>query len=573
MLGLTPRNQDASRVLKTFVDSIAIIEFDGTGNILNANEQFCQAIGYPLAELQGKHHRMLCEPAYVASPSYAAFWEKLGRGDADTGEYLRLTKSQQSVWVKASYNPVKDKAGKVTRVVKLVTDLTPNRSAFEAGGNRQDMANVLTALKRSSAIIEFDPTGNIIWANDAFCDALGYALSELRGQHHRMFCEPDYARTAEYGAFWQKLGAGQFDAGQYMRLAKGGREIWIQASYNPVKDETGRTYKVVKIASDITDHVRSTNAVSQALMEISRNNLTHRITEPLAGSLAALRDPINESADKHEASMMVVKNTATHIRDTLGEITTAADDLSRRTEHQAAAVEQTNAALNEVVQSVKTSAERASVAHNEAADARKSAEQSGQIMKEAVDAMSNISKSSGKITQIIGVIDEIAFQTNLLALNAGVEAARAGDAGRGFAVVAQEVRSLAQRSAEAAREIKTLISESSAQVGLGVKFVDKTGEALTEIAGKVASIDKLIADIFSTAQEQSASLAEVSTAVNQIGETTQRNAAMVEETTAAISKLGTESRKLGDMVSGFKINKAVHAVHAQQDNIRQAMSA
>jgi len=556
MLSFKPKHHDVDQALDELVNSVAAIEFDKTGNILWANEQFCTALGYTLAELQTQHHRMLCHPDYIASQAYVEFWQKLGRGDADAAEYLRLTKSGQQLWVKASYNPVKDKSGTVVKVVKLVTEVNASRSAFQAGGNRQDMSNVLSALDTSLAIIEFEPNGNIIWANDNFLKTLGYTLAELKGAHHRIFCTPEYASSSEYGNFWGKLAKGQFDANQYKRLAKDGKEVWIQATYNPVRDQTGRTYKVVKLAADITANVESMNAVSEALVELSRNNLTHRITKPLAGALETLRAPINESSDRHEASMLTVKNTATSINDALGEVTTAADDLSKRTEHQAAAVEETNAALAEVVTAVKVSSDRAGVAREEVAATKQYVDHSSQVMREAVGAMGSIAQSSTKITQIIGVIDEIAFQTNLLALNAGVEAARAGDAGRGFAVVAQEVRSLAKRSAEAAKEIKTLISESSQEVARGVALVNNTGTALNDISGKVTSIDHLVTDISAKSREQSASLAEVATAVNEIGNSTQRNAAMVEETTAAISRISAQARRLAQLVAEFKFSTA-----------------
>jgi methyl-accepting chemotaxis protein len=234
------------------------------------------------------------------------------------------------------------------------------------------------------------------------------------------------------------------------------------------------------------------------------------------------------------------------------EIASASSDLSRRTEQQAASLEETAAALDEITATVRRSAEGAKRAFSAASEARADAHRSGEVVGEAVSAMDAIESSSRQITQIIGVIDEIAFQTNLLALNAGVEAARAGDAGRGFAVVAQEVRALAQRSAEAAKEIKTLIATSSAQVGRGVKLVAQTGEALAEIANKVAQIDGLISEIASSSQEQAVGLAQVNIAVNQMDQVTQQNAGMVEEATAAAANLSSESRELTRLVGQFR---------------------
>jgi methyl-accepting chemotaxis protein len=236
--------------LKGKVDAIlrsqAVIEFDLQGQILDANDNFLGALGYTLAEIKGQHHSMFATPEYRSSPEYRAFWDRLGRGEFDAGQYKRIAKGGREIWIQASYNPVFDASGKPVKVVKFATDIT------EATRERADAAGKLEAISRSQAVIEFDTKGTILTANDNFLGALGYTLAEIKGQHHSMFATPEYRSSPEYRAFWDKLGRGEFDAGQYKRIAKGGREIWIQASYNPVFDASGKPVKVVKFASDIT---------------------------------------------------------------------------------------------------------------------------------------------------------------------------------------------------------------------------------------------------------------------------------------------------------------------------------
>ena len=420
-------------------------------------------------------------------------------------------------------------------------------------GKRNNAQDVLEAVNKSLAIIEFDPQGTILTANDNFCAAMGYSLPEIKGKHHSMFCEASYVSSSEYDAFWQKLRSGNFDSHQYMRLGKGGKEVWIQASYCPVANRSGQTVKVVKVATDISARVKSINAIANGLKALADNNLQYRIEESMDPSFEALKVNFETALARLAETMGDVSQAANSIDNNLVELASASEDLSRRTEQQAAAVVETTAAVNEIANKVNSSAAHSRVVITAASNAKQEALQSGQVMDEAVAAMGNIEKSSDKITQIISVIDEIAFQTNLLALNAGVEAARAGEAGRGFAVVAQEVRALAQRSADAAKEIETLIASSSEQVKRGVNLVGKTGKALGEIATKVSEIDKLVAEISAMSQEQATGLGEVATAVNQIDEMTQRNAAMVEETTAAVSNCRSDSSHMTERVAKFRI--------------------
>lgn len=439
----------------------------------------------------------------------------------------------------------------------------------EIAASHQDLRSKFDAISRSQAIIEFNLDGTITEANENFLSAMGYSAAEIVGRHHSTFLDAAEAASESYRAFWQRLRDGQFVAQKFRRLAKGGREVWIQASYNPILDADGKPYKVIKLAVDITqaeqEAARSEDARRQSektqselvatladnLSRLSQGDLTARIEGDRTGSHKQVQEDYNSAIESLRSTLDEVRQSVESIRNGSDEIAGASDDLSRRTEQQAASLEQTAAALDQITATVQRSAAGAQQAASVASGTRTDAERSGKVVREAVAAMGEIQQSSNEIEQIIGVIDEIAFQTNLLALNAGVEAARAGDAGRGFAVVAQEVRALAQRSADAAREIKSLISASTSQVAKGVKLVDDTGAALTTIAQRVSEIDGLIAEIAGSAREQSTALAEVNSAINQMDQVTQQNAAMVEEATAAAGSLQSEAGQLAHLVQRF----------------------
>ena len=302
-------------------------------------------------------------------------------------------------------------------------------------------------------------------------------------------------------------------------------------------------------------------ALGEGLDHLTRGDLTYSIHQAFPGEYAKLKDDFNAAIGQLRDAMSTVATNVSAIRSGSGEISQAADDLSRRTEQQAASLEETAAALDEITATVNRTAAGAKQASATVQAAKGDAETSGNVVRDAVSAMGAIEKSAQEISQIIGVIDEIAFQTNLLALNAGVEAARAGDAGRGFAVVASEVRALAQRSAEAAKEIKVLISASTSQVNSGVALVGQTGEALQRIVGRVAEIDGLVSEISASAQEQATGLQQVNTAINQMDQVTQQNAAMVEQSTAASHSLSQEAETLAASVSRFQLGTQT-AVHA-----------
>ena len=544
-MGIFSFGNSSDAILAALSKSAAMIEFDLDGNILTANENFCRALGYELTEIKGKHHSMFVDPAESTSPDYVAFWADLKRGQFLQRQYRRIAKGGRTVWIEASYNPVFS-GQRPVKIVKIATDITTAKlKAVEDAGK-------LDAISRVQAVIEFTPTGEILTANENFLNLLGYSLSEIVGKQHSMFCDPDYVRSGAYRRFWNDLSTGQPNTDEFRRLGKGGKQVWIQASYNPIIDINGKVFKVVKFATDVTGRVNAVNALGHGLTRLADGDLEQSLHEPFPANLEKVRTDFNMSVKRLQEAMRDVAQNAGSIAGGTSEIKAAADDLARRTEQQAASIEETAAALEQITTAVADTSRRAEEAGRLVATTKRGAEQSGLVVKDAISAMGAIEKSSGQISNIIGVIDEIAFQTNLLALNAGVEAARAGEAGKGFAVVAQEVRELAQRSAHAAKEIKALIGTSSDQVRQGVMLVDKTGHALEEIVTRVNDIDRNVSAIVESSREQSTGLKEINQAVNLMDQGTQKNAAMVEETTAASHSLASDVDALNGLLATFK---------------------
>ncbi|MBX9457958.1 MAG: PAS domain-containing methyl-accepting chemotaxis protein [Rhizobium sp.] len=528
--------------------SNAMIWFKPDGTVIDANENFCRALRYERQELVGKHHRIFCEDAIRNSPDYATFWADLAAGKFQRGQYRRQTKDGQDVWIEASYNPVRHN-GKVVRVLKIATDITKTKIAALDDENR------IRAINQSQAIIEFEPDGSVFHANENFLTTMGYRFSEIQGKHHRMFCDPAYAASADYARFWERLREGEYIADNFVRYGKNAKKVWIQAAYTPVFTSRGKVYKVVKVATDITARMEAVDTIGDAIGKLAAGDLTVEISRPIDSALDRTRTDFNSAARSLEETVAAIMHSADTLADNARVIGAVSNDIAKNAESQASSVEETAAALEEITTTVRDSSGRAAEASKLVAETRSNAEASSLIVKDATEAMHQIEGSSREIENIIGVIDEIAFQTNLLALNAGVEAARAGEAGKGFAVVAQEVRELAQRSASAAKNIKELIATSAASVQRGVSLVLKTGSALTEIAQQVQEVDGHVQAISVASREQAQGINEINAAVTVVDQSTQRNASTVEEASAAALELSNEAERLRELISGFKVSR------------------
>jgi methyl-accepting chemotaxis protein len=550
------KNADLTGQLDAINKAQAVIEFTLDGKIIHANENFLHTLGYVASEIVGQHHSMFVEPSYRQSTEYRLFWDKLARGEFDAGQYKRIGKGGKEVWIEASYNPIFDPNGKPFKVVKYATDITAQTM------KNADMSGQLDAINKAQAVIEFTLDGKILHANENFLNTLGFVAAEIAGQHHSMFVEPSYRQSTEYRLFWDKLGRGEFDAGQYKRIGKGGREVWIQASYNPILDPNGRPFKVVKYATDITAQVKASEVLQAAVAQTQdvvtsakANDLRHRIPlEGKTGEIAQLCEGVNGLLDTMSSMIGEISETSQTLTTAAREIATGNTDLSQRTEEQAASLEETAASMEELTATVRQNAENAQQANKLASSASDVAVKGGSVVAEVVQTMDGITQASRKIADIIGVIDEIAFQTNILALNAAVEAARAGDQGRGFAVVAAEVRNLAQRSANAAKEIKGLISDSVSKVESGSRLVDTAGKTMEEIVQSVKRVTDIMAEISAASQEQRGGIEQVNNAVTQMDKVTQQNAALVEEAAAAAKSMEDQTSAMADMVGQFVLS-------------------
>jgi len=492
-----PGSRDMTAKLAALTKSQAIIEFKMDGTILTANENFLKTLGYTLAEVKGKHHSIFVDPAQRESAEYKKFWAALNRGEYQSAQYRRIGKGGKEVWIEASYNPILDRSGRPYKVVKFATEISEQKAVYA------DLLGKIEAINRSQAVIEFNLDGTIITANQNFLNVLGYRLEEVQGKHHSLFVEPAQRESAEYRQFWDKLRRGEYQAGQYKRIGKGGKEVWIEASYNPVMDLNGRPWKVVKFATDLSGR-KAQNAALARDFETGVKSLVNAVAS---------------SADNMQATAQSLAASAEQTNQQSSTVSVASEELA--------------ASVNEI-------ARQLSVATGVISTAVTEAQNSERMVGDLVNAASKI----GDVTRLI---TDIASQTNLLALNATIEAARAGEAGKGFAVVASEVKSLATQTARATEEIDQQIR--------GIQEVSRaTATAIGEIVKIIGQVSEISTSISGAVEEQSAATREVSVnitgvtrAVNETGQSS------VNVLTVAQS-LSQQATGLGEQVDQFLVN-------------------
>lgn len=472
------KNRQASAVLTALDRSQASIEFDLGGQILHANANFLSVLGYTLAEVQGQHHSMFVDPAERGSNEYKEFWAKLNHGEPQVAQFKRIRKDKQEIWIEASYNPIMGSDGKPYKIVKFATDITKQQLEYA------DLRGQVDAIRKSQAVIEFNLDGTVRDANQAFLDTLGYTLAEIKGQHHGMFVEASYRSSPEYREFWAKLGRGEYQAAQFKRIGKGGRVVWIEASYNPILDLNGKPMKVVKYATDITKQVE----------------LLASLKELIDRNFGEIDGAIGRSSNQAELAVATVNQTAANVQS------------------MAASAEELASSVREIASTMARS---------------KSATDAAFEQTSAADGLTGRLVSTSKAMEgVVDLIRNIAGQINLLALNATIESARAGDAGKGFAVVASEVKSLARQASDATNKISSEITglqtvSSEVVTALGI-IRESVGNVQVFVTGTSAAVEEqsvvtqeMSVNMQRTAMNVSAindNMAEIASAVTQAAE-------------------------------------------------------
>jgi methyl-accepting chemotaxis protein len=584
-LGTTVNWEDVTEIKLASMDSAgqiaaigkaqAVIEFQMDGTIIGANENFLKAMGYTLDEVKGKHHSMFVDDVFRQSGDYREFWAKLNRGEYQAAEYKRIGKGGREVWIQASYNPILDLNGKPFKVVKYATEVTQQKLIFA------DYSGQISAIGKSQATIEFQMDGTILTANDNFLRAMGYSLDEVKGRHHSIFVDEGFKHSGEYREFWAKLNRGEYQAAEYKRIGKGGREIWIQASYNPILDLNGKPFKVVKYATDVTEQVKLKAEMAHAAEELKRKVDTILVVVAAAGKgdltqdiTVSGSDSVGQMGEGLATFFKTLRNSIQQIADNARSVAASSEQLTAISHQLAGNAEETatqanvvSAASDEVSKNIAVVAAGSEEMVASIREISKSANESARVAKNAVAVaestnhiITKLGDSSIEIGKVIKVITSIAQQTNLLALNATIEAARAGEAGKGFAVVANEVKELAKETAKATEEIGQKIEAIQADTTGAVK-------AIGEISGIINLINDLSNTIASAVEEQTATTNEIGRNVTDaaggseqiaknisgVAEAAHSTTSGANDTQSAAKALSEMAAQLQGLVQSFKI--------------------
>ena len=500
-------NKEEKAQLNAIDEHFAVISFSPDGIILEANQNFLNALGYTENEVLGKHHKIFCDSKLVNSKEYSDFWNELKKGTVQTSEFKRIKKDGHSIFIQASYTPIKDNSGKVYKIIKFAQDVTAKKL--------EDLyfKGQIQAIGKSQAIIEFDMNGIILNANENFLKAIDYSLDEIKGKHHSIFCEESYKNSNEYKDFWEKLNNAEFQSGEFLRIGKDGKKVYIQATYNPIIDIDNKPFKVVKYATEIT-------ARKNTMFSIQKN------IEKLNKSLNHLSGASNSMSIDAENSM-------------------------KGSQEVSVSIEQMDQAVNELSEKIEVMLSSITSIADAAANGEKIALGAKEQSKSTSSDIIKLNQESSKIGETINLITQIAFQTNILSLNAAVEAATAGEAGRGFAVVAAEVRNLATRSNEAAKEITSAIESIQTLVKNSLKSINSVDSTIEEISLMSSNISKSILEqktisnqLASTALQTSKGLNEISNSMINVSQSAQNTRDEAIETKNASEELITVSTEL-----------------------------
>ena len=548
--------------------SQAVIEFELDGTIVCANENFLAVTGYRLEEIQGQHHRMFCDPTYANSREYTQFWEDLGRGEFKAGEFKRFDKSGNTVWIQASYNPVFDSEGNPTGVVKYASDITEQKTQATFYQSQ------IEAIGRSQAVIQFDLEGNIEYANENFLAVTGYTLDQIKGKHHRIFCDPDYTRSPEYSYFWDDLRNGKFSSGEFKRFTRQNEEVWIQATYNPIFDAEGNPMKVIKYASDITEQVKNTQRLNESvdsMLEVveaaSKGDLRVPITVEGTDAIGRMADGLKKFMDTEKETIKKITNSAEQLAQYANHLFDLSTTLSEKAKESSSQATTASQSANEISQNIQTLAAGTEEMTASIGSVSNSAEEASKVAGEAVshakktnELVTALGESSQEIGSVIKVITSIAQQTNLLALNATIEAARAGEKGKGFAVVANEVKELAKQTAQATTEISDKIDAIQKNTGGAVSDISQISDTIHQISDFQTIIASAVEEQSTTTFEMARNVSdaangstEIAQTIHSVAQSTQFTLDSTMEINEVVNELKNTAQVLNNVVMSYSI--------------------